>query len=83
MDSDAWLDEACVIAANDGNLDELPAKTPNDGDGRACDSEWRGPTDEPHESPWLCCLSPGHGGTHRGSDSVSTVAEWRDEDAIT
>lgn len=71
-----------LYTANGGDLDGLPPKTPRaDGGGACCSSEWPGPTDTPQESPWLCCLPPGHGGTHRGSDSVSTVAEWRDEDA--
>ncbi len=69
-----------LYTANGGDLDGLPDSDRED-DGSCCDSEWVGPTDEPHETPWLCCLPAGHKGTHRGSDSVSVIAEWRDEDA--
>lgn len=72
-----------LYTANGGDLDGLPPKTPDEDRGVCCTSEWIGPTDQPGESPWLCCRPPGHDGTHRGSDSVSTVAEWRDEDSAT
>lgn len=69
-----------LYTANRGELDGLPPKTPRP-DGDCCSSEWIGPTDTAEECPWVCCRPPGHTGTHQGSDSVSTVAEWRDEDA--
>ncbi|WP_433731075.1 hypothetical protein ACQP2Y_21755 [Actinoplanes sp. CA-051413] len=69
-----------LYTANGGDLDGLPAGSTHD-DGTCCKSEWVGPTDQPGETPWLCCLPEGHSGTHRGQDSVSVVAEWRDEDA--
>jgi hypothetical protein len=68
-----------VYTANDGDLDGLPDADWPDFDGPCCTAEWRGPTDLAHETPWSCCLPPGHSGTHRGSDSVSVVAEWRTE----
>lgn len=70
-----------LYTANSGELDGLPDKDWPRFDGPACKSQWTGPTDEAGESPWLCCLHSGHAGTHRGSDSVSIVAEWLDADA--
>lgn len=69
-----------LYTANGGDLDGLPPAGPRYA-GACCNSEWVGPTDEAGETHWLCCLSEGHEGTHRGSDSVSTVAEWRDADS--
>lgn len=70
-----------LYTANNGELDGLPNKNWKDSGRPCCKSEWVGPTDTTDETPWLCCLSEGHAGTHRGSDSVSIVAEWRDGDA--
>ena len=68
-----------LYTANNGDLDGLPEAS-RGVNGSCCKSEWVGPTDEPGESPWLCCLPEGHPGSHRAQDSVSVVAEWRTED---
>lgn len=71
-----------LYIANDGHLDGLPDKDWSNPGGDCCDSNWAGPLDEPDEDPWACCLPPDHPGTHKASDSVGVLAEWRDEDQL-
>jgi hypothetical protein len=69
-----------VNSANAGSLDGLPP-APERHDEICCKSGWVGSTDD--DDPfgrWVCTQLEGHTDTHRAGDSVSTLAEWRDED---
>ena len=70
-----------VFSANGGNDEGLPP-TPGRHGEPCCTSKWVGfiPSEEPCPT-WVCSWPLGHVGTHRGGDSVSIVAEWRDQDA--
>lgn len=66
-----------VVGLHLVNLDDLPPQTVNEGND-LCAASWVG-TDSSDAQVWLCSRRRLHTGTHRASDSVSTVAEWRNQ----